>query len=136
LAHDRITYGIFTWDFARIDGQPQIPQRKLKPIKMPGVWGKAFKLMSQEADPAQVTLEAPALSLVEEMDWIASMAELTGRPITLYTGTGVPYQNQIFHSVVHVRTVKVAVGKWGTVNLGSDGRLLTFTAVVEYPFGS
>lgn len=136
MPHDRITYGLFTWDFVRLDGQPQIPQRKLKTIKMPGTWGKAFKIMSMEADGARVTLEAAAVDEADEYAWIASMFELTGRPVSLYTGTGVLYQNQIFYDVRHEGTVKMAVANWGGINLGPDARLLTFSATVEYPFGS
>lgn len=136
MPHDRITYGLFTWDFVRLDGQPQIPQRKLKTLKMPGVWGKAFKIMSQEADPARVVLEAAAINEADEYDWIAAMHELTARPVSLYTGTGILYQNQIFHEVKHEGSVKMAVASWAGINLGPDARLLTFSATVEYPFGS
>jgi hypothetical protein len=135
MAHDRITYGSFFWDFVRLDGQPQLPQRKLKTIKMPGVWGKAFKLMSVEADPARVVMEAAAVNEADEIDWIAAMFELTARPVGLYTGTGLLYQNQVFHEVRHERSVKMAVAAWGPVDLGADARLLTFSATVEYPFG-
>lgn len=136
MPHDRIVYGIYYWDFARISGQPQIPQRKLKTIKMPGVWGKAFKIMSQEADGARVTLEAVAVNEADEYDWITAMSELTGRPVSIYSGTGIAYHNQIFHSVVHEGTQKMTVASWGGLDLGSDARLMTFSATVEYPFGT
>lgn len=136
MPNDRITYGFNTWNFVQIIGVPNIPQRKLKPIKMPGVWGKAFKFMSQEADPARLTLVAPAVDQADEEAWIASMAELTGRPVTVYSGTGVAYHNQIFHEVRHVGTQSVRVGVYGGVNLGDTGRLVTFEATLEYPYGS
>lgn len=135
MPHDRITYSVYTWDFVQIQGVPNIPQRKLKTIKMPGVWGKAFKFMSIEADPARLTLVAAAINQADEEAWIASMAELTGRPVTVYSSTGVPYYNQIFHEVRHVSTTTVAVGAFANVDLGSTGRLLTFEATLEYPYG-
>ena len=45
MAHDRITYGLYTWDFVALVGSIQIPQRVLKTIKMPGVDGKALSLI-------------------------------------------------------------------------------------------
>lgn len=136
MPHDRIVYGIYYWDFVRLDGQPQMPQRILKRIKMPGVWGKAFKIMSQEAAPARVKLLAPAINAADEIDWIVAMRELTARPVGLYTGTGIFYQNQVFHELTHEGSEKMHVASWAGLDLGSDARLLTFSATVEYPFGS
>lgn len=136
MPHDRIVYGPYYWDFIQIIGEPQIPQRKLKGIKMPGVWGKAFKIMSQEADPARLTLVAAAINLADESAWIASMAELTARPVTVYTSTGRVHHNQIFHEVVLKSVQTVAVGAWQSVDLGNDGRILMFEATLEYPYGA
>ena len=136
MAHDRIEFGFFFWDFVAIRGVPQIPQRVLKGMKMPGVDGMAFKFMSLEGSPSRVVLEAPALNLADEIDWIASMAELSGRQISLYSATSVGYHNQVFHEVTHEGTQACVVGAWGPYNLGSTGRLLTFSATVQYPYGS
>lgn len=136
MPHDRITYGAYTWDFVQINGVPQTPQRKLKVLKMPGVWGKAFKLMSQEADPARLQLVGVAADEADEEAWITAMTSLTGLPVTVYSSTGVPYYNQIFHSVVHKSTQTVAVGAWASVDLGNTGRLVVFEATLEYPFGT
>lgn len=136
MPHDRITYGVYTWDFARISGVPQIPTRQLKIIKMPGVDGKAFKFMSMEGRAQRVQLEAPAEDEADEIAWIAAMAELSGRQVSLYSGTGIGYHNQVFHEVVHEGTEKMAVASWNGTDLGSDARLLTFSATVEYPYGN
>lgn len=136
MPRDRIVYGAFYWDFVMIAGVPQIPQRVLKTIKMPGVDGKAFKFLSAEASPARLTLIAPAVNQADEEAWIAAMAELTGRQVTVYSSTGVAYHNQVFHEIVLRSVEPVIVGSYGGVNLGSTGRLLTFEATLEYPYGS
>lgn len=136
MPHDRIAYGIYYWDFVRTSGHPQIPTRQLKVIKMPGVDGKAFKFMSQEARGHRVSLEAVAADEADEYAWIAAMAELSGRQVSFYTGTGIAHHNQVFHEVVHEDSQKMAVAKWYENDLGSDARLLTFSATVEYPYGN
>jgi hypothetical protein len=135
MPRDRIDYGIYSWQFVSIAGTPQIPSRQLKVVKMPGVWGKSFKVMSQEAPPARLTLTAVAINQADEEAWIASMAELAGRPVSVYSSTGVAYHNQIVHSVRHVSGATVVVGAYQGVSLGSTGRLLVFEMDVEYPFG-
>lgn len=136
MPHDRITYGFYVWNFVAIRGVPQIPSRVLKVVKMPGVDGKAFKFLSAEAKPARVRLEAAAINEADEYDWIVAMSELTGRPISLYSSTSLAYHNQIFHELSHVDSQAMAVAAWGGLDLGSDARLLTFEATVEYPYGS
>lgn len=137
MAHDRITYGLYTWDFVALVGSIQVPQRVLKTIKMPGVDGKAFKELSIEAQPGQLIMLAPALNQADEEDWIASMFGLSGAgSVTIYSGTEVPYYNRILTNMVHRSSERVAVGAYAGVSLGSTGRLLTFEATIEYPFGS
>ncbi len=135
MPHDRITYGIYNWDFVSIMGVPQPPTRELKTIKMPGVDGCAFKFMSMTAKPTSITMLAAALDDSDEEDWIRSMAELSGRQVTLWSSTGIPYYSQVFHEVLHQKTQKVGVGAYGPYSLGSTGRLLTFQATVQYPYG-
>lgn len=136
MPHDRITFGVYYWDFARIGGIPQIPTRQLKILKMPGVDGKAFKFMSMEAKAQRVKLEAAAVDEADEIAWISAMGELSGRQVSLWTGTGIGHHNQVFHEVVHEDSQKMAVASWAGLDLGSDARLLTFSATVEYPYGS
>ena len=64
------------------------------------------------------------------------MAALTGLPVTIYSGTSVPYYNQIFHEVRHVSSDTIAVGGLRRIDLGSTGRLVVFEATLEYPYGS
>lgn len=136
MAHDRITWGAYTWDFVRIDGFPQVVQRTLKPVKQPGVDGVAFKYMSNDAQPSRLTLYAVATDQADEEAWITSMMNLTGRQVTVYGGTGVTYANQVFSEVVHRASNAMEVAAWANVSLGSTGRLLVFEATVQYPFGS
>lgn len=135
MPNDRIAYGFFYWDFVSISGLPQIPQRELKEIKMPGVWGVAFKVMSREAPEGRLTLTAAALNQADEEAWIASMSELVGRPVSIYTSTGVAYHNQVVTSVRHVSSNGIAVGAFKATSLGNVGRLLVFEMGVKYPFG-
>lgn len=136
MAHDRITYGAYVWDFVAIKGLPQPPTRELKSIKMPGVDGVAFKFMSMTAKPGQLLMLAPALNLADEEDWIRSMGELSGRQVNIWSGSGLLYYDQVFHEVAHRDTQVVTAGMYGPVSLGSTGRLLTFEATVQYPYGA
>lgn len=136
MPRDRIVFGSYIWNFVSIQGQPQIPSRVLKTIKMPGVDGKAFKFMSAEAPPARLTLIAPAVDAADQEAWIVAMSELTGRQVTVWDSTGVAYNNQVFHEVVLRGVQTVTVGAFNGISLGSTGRLLTFEATLEYPYGS
>ena len=135
MAHDRITYGVNTWDFVAILGLPQIPQRMLKPVEMPGVDGLAFKYMANRAQPSRLTLVAVATDQSDEEAWIASMAALTALRVAIYTGTGVLYQNQVFMEVVHRESRQISVGAWANVSLGNTGRLLIFEVTIQFPYG-
>lgn len=136
MPNDRIVFGAYTWNFVSLSGNPQIPQRVLKTLQMPGVDGKAFKIMRREGSKATIQFTAVAVNLADEIAWIASMAELSGRQVQIYSSTGVSYGNQVLHEVQHVSSQKIAVGAWGATALGSDARLLTFQATTEYPYGS
>lgn len=136
MPNDRIVYGAFTWDLIAITGNPQAPRWRLKTIKNPGVDGKAFKYMSREGAPQKLILEAAAVDAADEAAWINSMAALVGLQVTIYSSTSLSYSNYVVTDCTHVESVKLIVGMYGAVSLGSDGRLLTFELTVESPYGS
>lgn len=132
---DRIVYGAFSWQFVAIRGVPQLPDANLQRIKKRGVDGAAYLYVDREAEPSTLTLEAAALNQADEESWIASMSNLVGLQVTVYTSTGVSYGSLVVTACRHLASQAVAVGKYGAVSLGSTGRLLTFEMVVEYPYG-
>lgn len=136
MAHDRIVYGIYSWDFVAIEGIPQVVQRTLKAVKQPGVDGVAFKYMANDAQPSRLTLIAVATDQSDEEAWIAAMANLTGRQVSIYSSTGVAYHNQVFHEVAHRSANRMEVAAWANVDLGSTSRLLVFDVTVQYPYGA
>lgn len=136
MPNDRITYGVYTWNFIAIHGAPDLPDWTLKPIKKDGVDGIAFKYQDRMAEPSTLTLEAAAEDLLDEAAWMASMKALVGYGITIYSATGITYSNVVVLGVRLVNSQAVTVGAWGATSLGSDGRILTFEMTVQYPYGT
>ena len=135
MPYNRITNGFGTWDFVEISGHPDLPGQELKAIEKDGVDGVAYKEMQFSARSTPLYLRGIATDAADLQLFIANMKNLQGTQATIYTSSGIAYNNVVIENVTHNSSKYLHVAQWQGVSFPNSWEV-KWQITVRYPYGS
>lgn len=135
MPYNRITNGFGTWDFVEISGHPDLPGQQLKAIEKDGVDGVAFKEMAFSARATPLYLRGLATDAADLQLFIANMKNLQGTQATIYTSSGIAYNNVVIENVTHNSSKLLYVAQWQGTTFSYPWEV-KWQMTVRYPYGS
>lgn len=135
MPYNRIVHNSSYWDFIEISGHPDLPGQTLKTIEKDGVDGVAYKEMAFRANSTPIYLRGLATDAADLQLFIASMKNLQGTQVTIYTSSGIAYNNVIIESVTHNSSKFLHMAQWAAYTFPNSWEV-KWQMVVRYPYGS